>query len=591
MPVDIQTKLFQETASQLEDLINKNPEIGNRPDLMDTFVKEKGIDPEEFYTAYEEFDSAKKEGRTDFRPGIDLGESAVANVAESIINPPTRLAGRIVGDVGRGIESLYRYVTPDEAEEIIDTKVSEVTDAVLPEQFKRELLTITDPYHGEDALGMVEDIGGQIGAFFVPFGVLSKAGTATKAGKLGDKAADFLQKATGKPISAQVRKGAAVGLNAATSQTFIEGTDKRKSMVFDDAYDAIINDKDAVKALEKLQDDPEDEDSAIYLTNFFLNLGIEGVAASMFLGGRHILKNTRAGKKITHLGRKHIGRIFGSRQGTDDTTLDLVVSRNFAAQKAMAEADGLASDLRKSLDKNDLSKVNKEDQEKFLENVVNKALAGGKKELNTLSPETRKIVTTMRDNIDDLSRQLNENVFKGKLNIKVDKKKGVYLHRSYRFFDDPKYKDEIQKSVGSYLDQGRAKLLRGLKGLRGKKKEEFIKQNLSDSDQLTHAAYEFLRKQNKGLNEQELSAKLFELVGDKSKGMAFFDTVVTKTLSGSGKATKKRVPVPGEIKALWGEYKDPFNNYMKTYTKLSEMKAEDDFMRGITKHLTSEEKA
>ena len=573
MAVDIQTKLFQETASELEDIINKNPEIGQRSDLMNTFIKEKGLDPKEFYTAYKEFDDAKQAGETDFRPGIDLGESVPANIAESLINPPARFAGRVVGELARGVEDLYRYVTPDEIETEIDNKVSEVTDAVLPKQFKKDLLAILDPYHGDGTLGMVEDVGGQIASFFVPFSVISKAGTLTKAGKIGDTAADFLNKAT----STKLRKGAAVGLNAAASQTFIEGTDKRKSFVYNDAYDEIMNDEDAVKALEKLQNNPEDVDSEIYLTNFLINLGIEGVAVGAFLGGKHLLKNTTSGQKITQLGRKWIDKRFGSRQGTDDKTLELVVERNFAAQKAMAEADGLASDLKKSLNANDLKGKTPEDKEVFLESVVNTALSGGKKQLNMLSPESKDIITKMRNNLDELSGKLNETVFKGKMKIKVDKKLGTYITRSYRFFDDPKYKGQILKSVNSYLNSGRAKAL--------------AKENLSDADNLTHAAYEFLRKQNPKLNEQELQQKLLELVSDKAQSVAFFDTVVTKTLSGTAKAGKKRMPVPNEIKALWGEYKDPFNNYMKTYGKLSEMKAEDDFMRGLTEHLTAEAKA
>ena len=70
MAVDIQTQLFQDTASELENIINKNPEVGDRPDLMDTFIKEKGLDPKEFYDAYREFDTAKQAGETDFRSQV-----------------------------------------------------------------------------------------------------------------------------------------------------------------------------------------------------------------------------------------------------------------------------------------------------------------------------------------------------------------------------------------------------------------------------------------------------------------------------------------------------------------------------------------
>ena len=576
--VDIRTQLFQDTASQLENLIDANPEIGDRPDLMDTFLIEKGYEnPKEFYAAYKEFDDARKAGETDFRPGVELGDNIVAEAAESVINPAARFAGRVVGETARGFEDIYRYLTPDDTEEIIDSKVSEVTDTILPENFKKDLLTILDPYHGDNALGTVENVGGQIASFFVPFSILGKAGKLSKADKVGEKVTDFLHRTRFKNKAEQITKGADIGLRAATSQTFIEGTDRENSILLNSAYDEILNDEDAVKALERLQENPEDNESETYLLNFLTNLGLEVIGVGAFLGGKHLLKNTTAGQKLTRLGKKYIGTRFGSRQGTDDKTLELVVERNFAAQKALAETDGLSSDLKKSLDANDLKGKTTEDGEIFLETVVNKALSGGKKELNQLAPETKAIVQEMRDNIDEVSKQLNENVFKGKMKIKVDKKRGSYITRSYRFFDDPKYKSQIIKSINSYLNSGRAKAL--------------ANENLSDTDSLTHAAYEFLRKQNPDLNEQELQRKLLELVSDKAQGMAFFDTVVKKDIAGTAKAGKKRMPVPSEIKALWGEYKDPFINYSKTYTKLAEMKAEDDFMRGLTKHLTAEERA
>ena len=91
--VDIRTQLFQDTASQLENLIDANPEIGDRPDLIDTFLIEKGYEnPEEFYNAYKEFDDAKKAGETDFRAkvldvdDVEFGDSAIADVGEAVVD-------------------------------------------------------------------------------------------------------------------------------------------------------------------------------------------------------------------------------------------------------------------------------------------------------------------------------------------------------------------------------------------------------------------------------------------------------------------------------------------------------------------------
>lgn len=603
MAVDIQTQLFQDTASELENIINKNPEVGDRPDLMDTFVKEKGLDPQEFYAAYKEFDDAKQAGETDFRSQVldvdelEFGDSTTANVgeaiantlissAESIVNPSQRFVGRVIGETLEGLEDAYRYVTPDELEQKIDAIASEATDAVLPTEVKKQILRYLDPYHGEGTLGVVENIGGKIGSFFVPFSLLGKV---AKGVKYTDKATDFLSKAMTKGTAQKVAKGADIGLRAATAQTFVEGTDRENSILLNSAYDEIMNDEDAVKALEKLQENPEDNDSETYLTNFLTNLGIEGTVLGAFLlatkGTNRFLK-TASGKKLTQLGKRFIGKNFSSRMGTDDKTLELLAERNFASQKALAEADGLASDLTKSLDTNDLVGMTAKGKEEFRENVVNKALAGGKKEMNRLSPETQTLVTQMRNNLDKLSSHLEKGVYKGKMKAKVGKKKGVYLTRSYRFFEDPKTKKKITKAVNSYLNPSNLKELRKI---RGKDRDAIIKEKLSDTEYLSHEAYELLKRNNPKLNEDELSDMLLEFISDKGLSTPFFKTVTTKTASGTVKAGKKRRPVPNEIKALWGEIKDPSKNYMTTYAKIAEHKAEADFIVGIKNHLLSKE--
>ena len=603
MAVDIQTQLFQDTASELENIITQNPEVGDRPDLMDTFIKEKGLDPKEFYDAYREFDAAKQAGETDFRSQVldvdelEFGDSTTANVgeaiantlissAESIVNPSQRFVGRVIGETLEGLEDLYRYVTPDELEQKIDAIASEATDAVLPTEVKKQILRYIDPYHGDGTLGTVENIGGKIGSFFVPFSLLGKV---AKGVKYTDKATDFLSKAMTKGTAQKVAKGADIGLRAATAQTFVEGTDRENSILLNSAYDEIMNDEDAVKALEKLQENPEDNDSETYLTNFLTNLGIEGTVLGAFLlatkGTNRFLK-TASGKKLTQLGKRFIGKNFTSRMGTDDKTLELLAERNFASQKALAEADGLASDLTKSLDTHDLVGMTAKGKEEFRENVVNKALAGGKKEMNRLSPETQTLVTQMRNNLDELSGHLEKGVYKGKMKAKVGKKKGVYLTRSYRFFEDPKTKKKITKAVNSYLNPSNLKELRKI---RGKDRDAIIKEKLSDTEYLSHEAYELLKRNNPKLNEDELSDMLLEFISDKGLSTPFFKTVTTKTASGTVKAGKKRRPVPNEIKALWGEIKDPSKNYMTTYAKIAEQKAEADFIVGIKNHLLSKE--
>ena len=54
---------------------------------------------------------------------------------------------------------------------------------------------------------------------------------------------------------------------------------------------------------------------------------------------------------------------------------------------------------------------------------------------------------------------------------------------------------------------------------------------------------------------------------------------------GSSKVLSKRGDIPQEIRALWGEVKDPQKNYVKTFEKLATIKAENDFLESLAKDL------
>ena len=59
-----------------------------------------------------------------------------------------------------------------------------------------------------------------------------------------------------------------------------------------------------------------------------------------------------------------------------------------------------------------------------------------------------------------------------------------------------------------------------------------------------------------------------------------------KGLSGrTSKILKNRKEVPQEIRALWGEVKAPQQNYIKTFEKLSTIKAENDFLEELARDL------
>jgi hypothetical protein len=55
MPLSITTKEFQETASQLQELAERDPDILNNKELQDRFIEEKGLNVSDFDKAYVEY--------------------------------------------------------------------------------------------------------------------------------------------------------------------------------------------------------------------------------------------------------------------------------------------------------------------------------------------------------------------------------------------------------------------------------------------------------------------------------------------------------------------------------------------------------
>ena len=573
MTLSVESKDFQDTLSNLGTFLDK-PELQNisedeQDKLITSFVEQSGLDANEFFKAYQDYEKQSEEGRTDFRPQLELGDNVVADTAEAALGFLSRTVGRAVGDTAEGIEKLGEMTLGKEAVDSIQNTLGEY----IPESIKKEAAAWLDPYHGDGITGGSEEIAGMIGSFIVPMGAFSKAGKAAtfltgRAGKGGAATEKFIQKSLKKkPV-----KLGALGVGVAATD----------ALLTDDHYQAIediLESEDASEALRKLEENPDDTMASNYLGNFLESLGYEAaflLAGGGIYGAAKAFKKTSAGKKATRLGKKYIGRAFSSRQGTDDNMLAMTVERNNAAQKAMTEADGLASDLEKSLKKNDLKKFrSKEAKEDFRENTVNKALAGDQTAINSLSPDTAELVIKMRKKLDDLSSYVADNVFKGKLEATIragmggPNDLGTYINRSYRFFDDPKFASNVQNAIRQYS--------------KNLNRNDITDENLRG---IVDDAAQFIKRDLKLTDDEDVLNKLNRLVKETDDGgNSFFDITTSNSLLGSSKAAKKRLDVPKELRALWGEIKDPSANYMKTYSKLATMKAEHNFLTDVATHL------
>lgn len=280
------------------------------------------------------------------------------------------------------------------------------------------------------------------------------------------------------------------------------------------------------------------------------------------------LGEAATGKKATRL-QKIKGRLT-SRMGTNDPLLASIIKMEQAGPAALAIAKATTRELRKAAQKDFGRKAFKNEQTIL---KMNEALGGNKEVLEELSeqaPNVSRVIGTMRNDIDDLSKAIADNLPEGKLKIAIDKGYNSYLNRTYRAYDDSSWKG---------LDDPFFKTAEGLKV----------------RDQATAAL------KAKGFNTQDIPL-VMEWI---AKGMPQSGTRDIVALNRRNNAEIKDFiqtlsdfsslqgssPIAGRTKIekpfreLMGEVKSPFENYAKTFEKLSIIKAEQDYMREVIQNL------
>ena len=554
--MNIYTQRFQDIAKELEQLAEKDSRFATNKEMQNLYLEQKGVDPDEFSQAYGEYIDKLEEGQTDFRSAQpELGDNIVADSIENVVGSVARFTGRTVGEYADYLK-LLGVELPDSA------------------------LKYLDPYHGDTLLSDVENFGGQIASFIGPGLGLKAANTAIKLGKYGK----HFQKAFAKKPA----KWGAVGTTFAAHEAIINNSDIS-------AIEDILEDEEAAETLQKLEDNPEDREASNYLKNFLINLGYEGA----FIGGgfalgkfyKNVFKKSRFGNRIISLTKKH----FTTRRGLDTIEHERLLMRNEASRASLERARGVATSFQKSIKKNDKKLVEKYEnafptrKKRNEEEILNDALAGDTGMASLLSGQSKKLLTEMRGTIDDLSEHLSNKVFTGKLSLKVDENKEMYLNRSYRIFDDPVYRTAIKRAADRYL---KSENFNKIKNAEVSKAPNHIKKNLreqlNDEEKIIQDAYDFIKEDYPYLTDSGAQDQLMKFLkrSDHKEQNAFFDLVTQRdALLSSSKTFKEKKKVPAQIRALWGEVKSPYQKYVNTFSKLSVMKAEHKFTSDLATRL------
>ncbi len=560
---------FREAISELDALNASNALTGT---AHDDIMKKYGFDPDEFLESYEEYntlsDEEKQQGASIF------GDIPIVGDYVDVLDVPTRIGGRALGDAGRGLVEFGEDIFPETTQKAKDIvgSIADTTGQYIPESLKEYADQLFNPYHGEGIYGVGEQTVGQIGSYFVPMGGIAKLHKLTK-GTLGlnktlKAGINNLEKVTGK--TGTLSRYAVTG---ATGVTMVE-----------DPQDNIVNVMteqfpESLEFLEKIAVDPNDTPAQQRLNAFLNNLGLEVGVFGGFKGLGELWKKSKDLRKgvvdTTVLGKQPIKTFvdkpfqymkgtFSSRRGMTDEHLEDFIFREAQSTNAAQRAHALSKEL-KALIKN--YRLNPDD--------VTRALARDPKFRNKMPEEVKKILDEMNENVGSLNSYLtkNDRVSKG-LTAAINKNGDTYLTTSYRMFDDPVFKKQMKKTIE--------------KNIRNIKAENID----SITDVALRDATSFLLNDMK-LSSDNAIAYLRNLTGDVTYTIDDFgEELVAMAGKASGaarssKALMKKKQIPDPLKALMGEVTDPTERYLRTFEKLATYKSEIEFMEKIADDLVT----
>ena len=624
MALSFRSQTFQETKNELNRLADEGKL--SKENFVDT-VRGLGVDPDSFLDASKQYTEAKRAGETDF-----TGEGVIPGVPDFI----ERTAGRLIGESARGLYdfagTVGRAITPDFIEDEVKSGLDSIGES-LPEGLKEWTSEVFDPYHGDDLLGVGEDVVGTIGSYIVGGGLVTKAGKMAKGAPglraLADRTASRLAQSGTKTKKAA--KYAGYGLAGAGGTTIME--DPRENL-----FDMLMADEEGERLLAKASENNEYDDPELidYLDAFVKNAAIE-VPAGMLLALPAYLgkawKNYRAFKprtKVTRLGK--LNSDWSSKLGTDQDTMNKIYLRKGEQKAAAIRANALAKELEGAAKKelggwNDavanklntaiqysdeglknararlrqvlakeqtliakaqaapddastkkaLAKLYKfQSEDKALaQNLVNQ-LRRNKVDYDEIAQaggQTKNIIDEMRTNIDTLSQYATDNVVQGKLIPTFDANKGIYLNRSYEVFDDPVFRKELNKRFDKFKNM---------------KTYNPVTNQLENAGQIeTDDVLEGVAKylQDTGTKPDEIIDTMRQLIPQKGDDLGgVFEFLGSRGLDkvpGTSKVLAKRGEFADPVKLMWGEVKDPMKNYINTFEKLSVIKAENEFLEEL----------
>ena len=527
---------FSNTYNEMNNLYGQG-DLQSKEERRE-FVKSKGLDPDDFNKAYKEYKVLKEKEPNRFRPSFEVDRPGVA---------VTRVAGATLGKLGEGIKNISQAVAPE-----FSKKVGEKYLDVAPESLERFRQRAFTP-----TMGGGEEFVSDVASFIVP-GTAAIKGLGA-VGKLAK-----LKKLNTKTMAGKIGKAAKIGTGFAIGTTAMEKPEDNFVNFLADYKNADVTDEQGKKIetfgsiLERLKVNPNDSVAQKYARAFANNLLVEGGFAGAFpvLGGLFKAGTNNKVARFLTKGIKETGEYLGksiplkgvtdkikrygtSTMGMTKDALDLLVERSGSTKAAISRAEKLSVALKDTAKKEGL-KTNKENLE-----GLNAALAGDLGALEGIRrqyPATANVLEKMRFEIKNLSKDVEKNIAGGKLKTTIGNNLDTYLNRTYRIFDDSNY---TFKKIPENVKEDAIRYFR-----------ETLK--IADED-----IPQVMKAYTDGIKKGEFNA--------------FLKNVKPRT----SQILKQRKEIPTEIKNLWGEVKDPYVNYVNSFTKLANLKSEYNFRKEI----------
>ena len=165
---------------------------------------------------------------------------------------------------------------------------------------------------------------------------------------------------------------------------------------------------------------------------------------------------------------------------------------------------------------------------------------------NGMSDELIELAVSMREDVDNFSKLIVKSAYNDQgervamtdtIVAAIEAGIGVYVHRSYRAYNNPKWSDIVKKDTGVMLD-----------------------------------AMRLMKMLDSTLTEQGAAQRINEILETASKTGDFGAVLNSAKIDGDALKNRKLDDEIFEpLRALLGEYKSPTTNYVKTITKQAQI--------------------